>query len=192
MKRMLASLDRFGSLGALVAAVAAPCCFPLFAVVAATLGLGALAPYEAIVLYAFQGFALLSLVGLAFAFGRHRRAGPLIVGGISVAILAYAFYHSFYPAILYTGLFGLLAATLWNYISSSRPVTSALILQSVITCPHCGHRAEETMPTNACLYFYDCPGCHAPLKPTPGDCCVFCSYGSVPCPPIQLGASCCA
>ena len=29
--------------------------------------------------------------------------------------------------------------------------------------------------------------CHEVLKPQPGDCCVFCSYGSVPCPPIQTG-----
>jgi hypothetical protein len=28
-------------------------------------------------------------------------------------------------------------------------------------------------------------GCGTRLKPKPGDCCVFCSYGSVPCPPIQ-------
>ncbi|MGE7197418.1 GDCCVxC domain-containing (seleno)protein [Brevundimonas sp.] len=30
------------------------------------------------------------------------------------------------------------------------------------------------------------------LKPLPGDCCVFCSYADVPCPPIQEdGKSCC-
>ncbi|MDX1485975.1 MAG: GDCCVxC domain-containing (seleno)protein [Alphaproteobacteria bacterium] len=58
-------------------------------------------------------------------------------------------------------------------------------LKSTVTCPECGHRAEQTMPTNACQYVYDCPGCGALLKPLAGDCCVFCSYGSVPCPPIQ-------
>jgi hypothetical protein len=41
------------------------------------------------------------------------------------------------------------------------------------------------MPTHACQYFYDCKGCGAVLKPKAGDCCVFCSYGDVPCPPIQ-------
>lgn len=46
------------------------------------------------------------------------------------------------------------------------------------------------MPTNACLFFYDCTGCGVRLKPKPGDCRVFCSYGSVPCPPIQTGATC--
>jgi len=57
--------------------------------------------------------------------------------------------------------------------------------QSTLTCPHCGHVAEEKMPSDACMYFYDCPGCGACLRPKPGDCCVFCSYGSVPCPPVQ-------
>lgn len=64
-------------------------------------------------------------------------------------------------------------------------------LQSTITCPHCAHQAHETMPTNACRFFYDCAGCGAVLKPRPGDCCVFCSYGSVPCPPMQADAACC-
>ncbi|PYJ03834.1 MAG: hypothetical protein DME95_09835 [Verrucomicrobia bacterium] len=71
-------------------------------------------------------------------------------------------------------------------------MASGPILQSIITCPRCRHRAEETMPTNACLFFYDCPACGAKLKPKAGDCCVFCSYGSVACPPKQLDASCCA
>ena len=59
------------------------------------------------------------------------------------------------------------------------------ILQSTLTCPHCGHVRTETMPTDACQWFYECEGCHIVLKPLPGDCCVFCSYGDVPCPPIQ-------
>jgi len=58
-------------------------------------------------------------------------------------------------------------------------------LGSTITCPHCGHAATETMPTDACQYVYDCKGCGVRLKPRAGSCCVYCSYGSVPCPPIQ-------
>ena len=69
-------------------------------------------------------------------------------------------------------------------------------LESVITCPECGHQAAETMPTDACLYFYDCNRCRVNMKPKKGSCCVFCSYGSVPCPPIQeeragRGPTCC-
>ncbi len=65
------------------------------------------------------------------------------------------------------------------------------VLESILTCPLCGHRRRETMPTDACQYFYDCRGCGEVLKPKPGDCCVFCSYGTVPCPPVQEGEGCC-
>lgn len=61
-----------------------------------------------------------------------------------------------------------------------------IVLKSIITCPVCGHKKEETMPTEACQFFYECEKCHTLLKPKKGDCCVFCSYGSVPCPPIQI------
>jgi hypothetical protein len=60
-----------------------------------------------------------------------------------------------------------------------------MIPKSTLTCPACGTAREETMPTDACQYFYACTGCGALLRPKPGDCCVFCSYGDVPCPPIQ-------
>ena len=48
------------------------------------------------------------------------------------------------------------------------------------------------MPTDACIYFYECKGCGTLLKPLAGDCCVFCSFGSVKCLPVQLGDDCCA
>ncbi len=63
-------------------------------------------------------------------------------------------------------------------------------LRSTLTCPHCGYEAAETMPTNACQFFYDCRGCGKLLRPLEGDCCVFCSYGTVICPPKQEGACC--
>ncbi|MHA7058442.1 GDCCVxC domain-containing (seleno)protein [Aquimarina sp. M1] len=65
------------------------------------------------------------------------------------------------------------------------------ILKSEITCPNCGHKKEEDMPTNACQFFYECENCKTVLKPNEGDCRVFCSYGTVACPPIQGRTSCC-
>ena len=56
--------------------------------------------------------------------------------------------------------------------------------------PACQHSATEAMPTDACQFFYDCKGCGQRLKPKPGDCCVFCSFGSVPCPPVQQNGKC--
>lgn len=195
MRRLLAVLDRVGSVGALASAIAAPCCFPIFATVGTAVGLGILGRFEGPVLYAFQGFVLLSLIGFIAAFRSQRRIVPLVIGFASAFSIFYALHFTFSTVALYSGLAGLLAATVWNYLMSS-PVSSRLsdspILHSVITCPHCGHQREETMPTDACLFFYDCTACGSGLKPDIGDCCVFCSYGNVKCPPIQLDAACCA
>lgn len=60
-----------------------------------------------------------------------------------------------------------------------------MTLESIITCPACGHAETETMPTDACQILYECKSFGAEMRPKPGDCCVFCSYGSVPCPPVQ-------
>lgn len=71
----------------------------------------------------------------------------------------------------------------------------APIVDSVLTCPVCGAVHAERMPTDACQYYYECPSCRTVLKPKAGDCCVFCSYGTVPCPPVQAsgraGPRCC-
>jgi hypothetical protein len=65
------------------------------------------------------------------------------------------------------------------------------ILESTLTCPGCGKPSTEAMPTDACVFFYDCPHCGAWLRPKPGDCCVFCSFGTVACPPVQQERGCC-
>ena len=41
------------------------------------------------------------------------------------------------------------------------------------------------MTTDASQWFDECTQCHALLRPKAGDCCVYCSYASQPCPPIQ-------
>ena len=74
-----------------------------------------------------------------------------------------------------------------------RPSAETHALRSVLTCPACGHAEELAMPTDACLFFHECAACHVRLRPNAGDCCVFCSFGSVPCPPMQAtGSNCCA
>lgn len=64
------------------------------------------------------------------------------------------------------------------------------ILDSTLNCPHCGARHRERMPTDACQYFYQCSNCQQVIKPKPGDCCVYCSYGTVKCPPMQAEGGC--
>jgi len=64
-------------------------------------------------------------------------------------------------------------------------ISTLIVWDSLLTCPSCGQQALVRMPDDACRIYYDCKGCGARLTPLSGDCCVFCSYGSVPCPPIQ-------
>jgi len=56
---------------------------------------------------------------------------------------------------------------------------------SKITCPECGHTGEKRMPETSCQIHCRCEHCGATLRPKSRDCCVFCSHGSVPCPPVQ-------
>jgi len=70
---------------------------------------------------------------------------------------------------------------------------SNVIPESTLTCPVCGHVKTERMPTDACAWFYECERCRTLLTPLEGDCCVYCSYGTVPCPPVQASGQrgCC-
>jgi hypothetical protein len=91
-------------------------------------------------------------------------------------------------------MFGFIIASIINYYETrifKLMKNNGVVLKSMITCPHCGHQKEETMPTDACQYFYECEKCKTVLKPKQGDCCVYCSYGTVPCPPIQENKKCC-
>jgi len=68
---------------------------------------------------------------------------------------------------------------------------SEVIRESILTCLACSYRQAEVMPVDACLYFYECTHCASLLKPKTGHCCVFCSYGTVKCPPKQTGGGAC-
>lgn len=79
----------------------------------------------------------------------------------------------------------------WQFFQKKRKKGTGVVLQSMLTCPNCGFQKVETMPTDTCQFFYECENCRTVLKPKPGDCCVFCSYGTIKCPPIQAGENCC-
>ena len=81
------------------------------------------------------------------------------------------------------------AQTVFPGSGPKRKNSSMINVNSTITCLACGHQATETMPTDACVYVYECKACRVALKPKRGDCCVFCSYGSERCPPLQEALS---
>ena len=76
-------------------------------------------------------------------------------------------------------------------MTRGQDLQSAVILGSVLTCPRCGHAKREQMPVDACQFYYECEMCKALLRPKLGDCCVFCSFGSEKCPPVQATRFCC-
>ncbi|MFX0182480.1 MAG: GDCCVxC domain-containing (seleno)protein [Candidatus Hodarchaeota archaeon] len=57
---------------------------------------------------------------------------------------------------------------------------------SILTCPKCGFSEKLMMPADQCVILHKCNSCQSVLQPEAGECCVFCSYGDTPCPPMQL------
>ena len=116
-------LDKFGAIGAILALIASascPACFPILGVIGATLGLGFLQPYEGIILYVFQFFVLLSLIGNILAYVGHRKIYALVVGTVSPMLIFFAFYIKFDYRIIYIGLFGLFISAILNYIENRK------------------------------------------------------------------------
>ncbi len=196
-------LERLGMLGLFLTAMLSPCCFPLFAFLASFLGLGSFELFGGWTMWIFEGMVVLTILGLYLSYRNHRCLHPLAVAICSALLIFYGYHISEnvdWIYWLYSGMFGLLLATLWNLKRNKmhRDFKKCGIydgkeveLASSLTCPSCGYSKDETMPIDACVYFYDCDNCKTVLKPKMGDCCVYCSYGTVKCPPIQVGENCC-
>lgn len=195
------NLDKWGTAGLFLTAILSPCCFPLFAFAASALGLGSFELFGGWTMWIFQAMVLVSIAGLVLSYRKHRCTYPLMVAIPSGLLIFYGYHFAENPTyFFYAGMLGLLGATAWNYqrnklhgscetcgTYNGKPVE----LATTLTCPNCGHKKNELMPTDACVYFYECERCKTVLKPKQGDCCVYCSYGTVKCPPIQSGEKCC-
>ncbi len=196
-------MDKLGTAGLFLTVLVSPCCFPVFAFAAPAIGLGSFELFGAWTMWIFQAMVLISLGGLYISYREHRCIYPLAVA-IAGGLLIFYGYHinnsEIWTFFLYTGMAGLLIAAFWNskrtkmhgtYDTSRTWKSKTVELKSTISCPNCGHRKIEIMPTDSCVYFYECENCKTRLKPLQGDCCVYCSYGTVKCPPVQAGTSCC-
>jgi hypothetical protein len=195
MKSKTSIIERIGVIGIVLTAITSPCCFPLFGIILSALGFGSFELFGSVTMYIFLVFVILSMIGSVLSFLFHKKILPLLVGIISGLLI---FYNYFFDEesnnTMYIGMVGLVISSLMNYYESkiiNLMKNTGVILQSTITCRHCGHKKEETMPTDSCQFFYECENCKKTLKPKEGDCCVYCSYGTVPCPPIQENKKCC-
>jgi len=196
-----AYIDKFATTSLFITAIFSPCCFPLYGFALSALGLGSVELFGGFTWYIFQGLIVLALFGQYWSYKKHKDILPLLIAVTSSLLILGSYYISFSLPLIYSGMFGLLMATIINHFSKrkakscpncvSTPDDNILIFQSTITCPHCGHSKKETMPHDSCQFFYECENCKTVLKPNKGDCCVYCSFGTAKCPSIQAGVSCC-
>lgn len=188
-----AKIDQVGTAGLWLTILVSPCCFPLAAVIASALGLStSVELFGSWTFYILQGMVMLALIGLFLAYRINGYKWPLILALPSSLVIFYS-YHVLdadnWTLYIYAGMTGLLIASILNHIRMKSG--KQIVLLSTITCPQCGFKSQEQMPEDSCQFFYECSSCKTVLKPVAGDCCVYCSYGSVKCPPIQTGNSCC-
>lgn len=201
--KLLKNLDKVGMFGLFLTGIVSPCCLPLFAFVLSAFGFGSAELFGGWTEYVFEGFVFISVIGFYIAYRKHKNIVPLVIGLESggLIIYAYNFNSAFEVEAIYVGMFGLLIATALNYFINRKHKTKdktcsviegkTVELESTITCPKCGHSKNETMPTDTCQFFYECENCKTVLRPKQGDCCVYCSYGTVKCPSKQTGKDCC-
>ncbi len=113
-------LDKVGSVGAIIAGAAIPCCFPFLSLIGSILGLSFLAPYQAYVMYAMQVLVVLALVGTVIAYRGHGKFLPLLLGIASTGAVLYSLNTDMNIYVLYGGLAGLLIVAVWNSIEAKR------------------------------------------------------------------------
>ena len=113
-------LDKVGSIGAVLAGAAVPCCFPFLGLIGSILGLSFLASYERYMLYAMQILVVVALIGSLIAYRRHGKILPLFLGIASTASVLYSLNTDMDIRLLYGGLTGLLVVAIWNSIEARR------------------------------------------------------------------------
>jgi len=106
--------------GAVLAALACPICFPKFALIGAAIGLGALAPFEGYIAIGVQVLFVLALAGQLLAYPRHRNRWLLALSIVATALMFVAYYALGSSLLLQLSLALLMAASFWLVIENRR------------------------------------------------------------------------
>lgn len=113
-------LEKSGTSGTILAAIACPICFPKFAMLGALLGLGGLVAYEAYFIIAVQVLVLLALAGHYLAYRRHRNWRVLLCA----AMLSLGFFPALYLGasewLLYAIFAGFIGLSWWLVLQGKR------------------------------------------------------------------------
>jgi mercuric ion transport protein len=113
-------VEKFGTVGAIIAAAACPICFPKIALVGAAVGLGVFAPYEGYIAVAVQVLFVLAFIGQALTYPRHKNLWLLILSGATTALVFIAYYVLGSTLALEIALVGLAVSSVWQMIELKR------------------------------------------------------------------------
>jgi mercuric ion transport protein len=116
-------LEKFGTVGAVIAALACPLCFPKLALIGAAVGLGAFAPFEGTIAVGVQVLFVLALIGQVLAFPRHRNRWLLALSVATTLTLLVGYYVFPSTILLQISLAGLVAASVWLVVALRRCAT---------------------------------------------------------------------
>ena len=113
-------LEKTGTVGAVIAALACPVCFPKFALIGAAVGLGALAPFEGYIAIGVQVLFVLALIGQVLSYPRHRNRWLLGLSGFTTALLFVAYYIHVSTLLLELSLALLVGASIWLVVENRK------------------------------------------------------------------------
>jgi len=119
-------LDKGGVLGALIAASAVPCCFPLLAPIGVALGFGTLLPFVEYALYGVVVCAVVAMAGSVIAFRSHRHLVWLLLSVGSGLLVITALRLLWPPSVAYAGLLGLAGVAVANHVLVRRALCTVM------------------------------------------------------------------
>jgi len=133
IKRILTSLPGIGA--ALLPNATCPACWPVYAGILSSLGLGFL--MTGAYFYLFIGILLsISLFSLAYKAKTRRGYLPFWIGLLSAVIIIGGKYYALSEYMFYSGAFLLILASVWNNVPTKNRNSSDKH-ESIAACPNC-------------------------------------------------------
>lgn len=76
--KLTSHLDKIGTIGIFLAALATPCCFPLFAFALSAFGFGSAELFGGWTEYIFETLVIVSLIGFYFSYRQNKNIFPFL------------------------------------------------------------------------------------------------------------------
>ena len=113
-------VEKVGSIGAIIAALACPICFPKLALVGIAVGLGILAPYEGYMAKGVQVLFVVALIGQIGAYRQHHNRWLLSLSALATVLLFSGYYIVPSSLLLQLSLLGLAVSSIWLVVEQRR------------------------------------------------------------------------